>query len=109
MLKGFVNQILLTWRLLRDPRVPLWTKSIAFLGVIYILSPLDFIPDVFLIIGQLDDLGILLGGMRLFEALSPPYVVEEHRMALQQRGKPLETVNAPDYRIIDDSSDDSRA
>lgn len=105
MLQGLVNQLILTWRLLRDPRVPLWTKSIAFLGVIYILSPLDFIPDVFLVIGQIDDVGILLGGMRLFETLSPPHVVAEHRAALQRRGKPLETVDAPQYRIIDPKDD----
>jgi uncharacterized membrane protein YkvA (DUF1232 family) len=108
MLRGLVNQLILTWRLLRDPRVPLGTKSIAFLGVIYILSPLDFIPDVFLVIGQLDDLGILLGGMQLFEMLAPPHIVAEHRAAIQQRGKPLETVDAPQYHVID-SKDDRKA
>ena len=99
MLRAIIDQILMTWRLIRDPRVPLWTKAVPLLGIAYVLSPLDLIPDILIGIGQLDDLGIILGAMRLFESLAPGYVVDEHRQALARRDKPLEIVDAPRYRI----------
>ncbi|MBL8120644.1 MAG: DUF1232 domain-containing protein, partial [Anaerolineae bacterium] len=68
MLRAVMDQIRLTWRLLRDPRVPMITKLIPFLGLVYVVSPIDIIPDLIIGLGQLDDLGIILAGMRLFEA-----------------------------------------
>src|SRR5690606_21921319 len=94
-----VDQIRLTWLLIRDPRVPLWTKVIPFVGLAYIISPIDIIPDVLLGLGQLDDLGILLGGMRLFEAVVPDYIVVEHRAEIARSYKPLETINTSNYRV----------
>lgn len=36
----------------------LWILGAAILGVLYILSPLDLIPDVIPVLGWLDDLGV---------------------------------------------------
>lgn len=99
MLRGILDQVLLTFRLLFDSRVPFWAKLIGIAPVIYVISPIDFIPDVILGLGQLDDLGIILAGMRLFESVAPDYVVQEHREALGRRNKPLEVVDTPHYRV----------
>lgn len=101
--RKIVEQALLTWRLVRDPRVPLWAKLIPGLAVVYILSPIDIIPDVIIGLGQLDDFGLLLASMRLFEAVVPEYVVAEHRAAISSRNRPLETVAAPTWRVIDEN------
>lgn len=93
LLRAVIDRFLLTWRLMRDPRVPLWTKAIPVLGIAYVLSPLDFIPDFLIGLGQLDDLGILLLSMRLFEATVPAYVVEEHREAVKRRHEPLDVID----------------
>lgn len=99
MFRAFIDQLLLTWRLLRDPRVPLWSKIIPFLPLVYIISPLDFIPDVIIGLGQLDDLGLLIAGLRLFESSVPQYLVDEHREALVRRQQPIEVVDAPGYSV----------
>jgi uncharacterized membrane protein YkvA (DUF1232 family) len=99
MLRSIIDQLLVTWALLRDPRVPLWTKAIPILALGYVLSPIDLIPDIIIGLGQLDDIGIILGGMRLFEAVAPGYIVDEHRQAIARRHRPLEVVSAPKYRI----------
>lgn len=78
-LNTFWFSIRLTWRLLQDSRVPIWTKAIPVLTVLYILSPIDVIPDFLLILGQLDDIVILTAGFQLFERLAPFEIVEEHR------------------------------
>lgn len=57
----FVPNLLgLFWRLLRDVRVPWQSKVGLTLGFLYILSPLDAIPDVIPFFGELDDLAIFL-------------------------------------------------
>lgn len=79
---GLARQFRLAWRLLWDPRVPVWTKLVPFVSVLYILSPIDFIPDWFLGFGQLDDLGVLLVGIRMFTQLSPEEIVLQHLEAM---------------------------
>ena len=66
-------------RLLKDSRVPFSGKLAFGLALAYLISPLDVIPDfVFPIIGQLDDLGVLLAGARYLLRQTPPSVLDEH-------------------------------
>ncbi len=104
-----IHQLRLAWRLLRDPRVPGWTKLTPFVTLLYVLSPIDLIPDPILGAGQLDDLGLIFLGLWTFIALAPPEVVREHvaRMAGLRPGSPpppAESVDAPtvidaEYRV----------
>src|SRR5438067_13486906 len=73
----------LVWRLVNDPRVPAWVKlGIPLLTIVYVVSPIDLIPDRLIGPGQLDDLGVVLLAMTLMVKFSPPDVVEEHKRAL---------------------------
>lgn len=100
MLRALIDQLRLTWALLRDPRVPIWAKVIPVLGLVYVLSPLDFIPDVLIGLGQLDDLAIVIGGMRLFAAVVPQDIVEQHRAEIA--GKPLDVIPGTGYKVTPD-------
>jgi uncharacterized membrane protein YkvA (DUF1232 family) len=91
-----VRQGMLTWRLLRDGRVPIQAKLAFLLPLVYVISPLDFIPDFFLGIGQLDDLGILLIGMQLLQQLTPANILEEVRTGVRQ--STTETINVNGHR-----------
>ena len=77
-LAALVNRLRLVFRLLRDPRVPVYLKVIPFLSLIYVAMPIDLIPDMIPVLGQLDDLGIVALGVEAFIMLSPKYVVAEH-------------------------------
>ena len=72
------QQIRLAVRLMGDPEVPFYFKFVPFLGVLYVIMPIDLIPDVFLMAGQVDDIAILLAGAKLFIELAPPHVVARH-------------------------------
>lgn len=85
-LVGFIQTISLSIRLLRSAKVPTWTKVIPFLGLAYLIFPLDFIPDLIPGLGQLDDLTILLVALWAFMQLCPPAVVRE--MAGQPASSP---------------------
>ena len=70
------------WRLLRrvmkDRRVPLCAKLIIPALVLYLLSPIDIIPDFIPVLGYLDDLVVLALAVWAFSRLSDPAVVMEH-------------------------------
>ena len=81
-LADLARQIRLLWRLLNDPRVPTWVKTIPTVALIYLIFPIDLLPDPVLGLGQLDDLAVILLGLKLFRDLSPAGVVREHEADL---------------------------
>ncbi len=72
----------LVWRLLFDSRVPVFPKLIILAAIIYVISPIDLIPDVILGLGQLDDIGVAFLAIAVFIELCPRAIVEEHRRAI---------------------------
>ena len=94
---GFLSDIIknlkLTWRLLRDSRVPIWQKLIPPATLLYVISPIDFVPDAVLGLGQLDDLSIILLGIWGFIQLCPQDVVQEHLERLIAEMNPWRTVD----------------
>ncbi len=53
-------------RLVRDDRVPLSRKLLLAAAAAYLLSPVDFLPDVLPVLGHLDELALV---MLVFEKL----------------------------------------
>lgn len=101
-----VQTIQLVWRLMLDSRVPNWNKVVVPAALLYILSPIDLLPDLILGLGQVDDIGILMLSVRLFIDLCPPHVVEEHRRALGARNSrpdtPGDETIEGTYRVMDE-------
>jgi uncharacterized membrane protein YkvA (DUF1232 family) len=48
------------WKALLSPRTPPSAKVLVALGLIYGVSPLDLIPDLIPLLGQTDDIGVLI-------------------------------------------------
>ena len=80
------NFIKLYWRLLTDRRVPLLPKVILVAGIAYLIVPTDFLPDVFLPLGLLDDVAVLVLAARGFMALCPRRIVAEHVRLIDEGG-----------------------
>lgn len=88
------KQIRLLWSLFWDPRVPLWFKVLVLLiPLIYILLPTDFSPDAAPLLGQIDDIILVLLVLKAFLELVPRRVREE-----QERR--IESISAP-YKVLD--------
>jgi len=70
------DTVVLLTRLLRDDRVPLGAKAVTLLGVGYILSPIDLVPEVlFGPLGLVDDLLVLAATLsRLLHDVHPDVV-----------------------------------
>ena len=62
-----------------DPRTPWYAKGLVLLIVAYTLSPIDLIPDFVPVLGYLDDLIIVPGGLWLAIRMIPAEVLLEAR------------------------------
>jgi len=85
---GFIRevwqQVRLVYYLLRDPEVPFYWKLVPFVAILYLLWPVDFLPDVFVGLGQLDDLTALLVGAKVFIEMAPPHVVARYMEQIRE-------------------------
>lgn len=65
-------------RLMLDKRVPIRSKFIIPLGIIYMLSPIDIIPDFIIGLGWLDDIFAIVATVILFLLSIPSNILREH-------------------------------
>ena len=72
------NMVMLMGRLLKDARVPAAEKALFAAAIIYVISPLDLIPDVFPFIGQVDDLYVVALLLLRLVNRSDESVVRQH-------------------------------
>jgi len=85
----------LVWRLLRDQVSP-WLKMILPGTLLYLLLPIDFLPDLAPGLGQLDDIAVILLGVKLFIELCPQDIVRRHLREMS---------SVPgSYRVVDEES-----
>lgn len=72
------NFVVLLKRLVSDPRVPWKSKLILGGTIMYLVSPLDVIPDFVPGLGQLDDIVVALLALHSILNRVPDEVVVEH-------------------------------
>ncbi len=70
------DKVQLLWRFALDPNVP-WVKKAAAIGAfVYLISPLDAVPDVIPVGGLLDDVAVILFTVRMLADSLKQYVVD---------------------------------
>ncbi len=78
MLMFLPNMVKLLGNLLKDARVPTAEKALFLAAIVYVISPIDLIPDIFPFIGQIDDIYVVaLTLLRLLNRTDET-VVREH-------------------------------
>ena len=68
----------MVWGIIRDPRTPIGLKGMLAAALAYVVLPIDLIPDVIPILGQADDLTVLLLVLDMFIQNAPAEVRAEH-------------------------------
>lgn len=96
------------WGLMRDPRVPLPLKGLLVGALAYLVSPLDLIPDAIPVIGQADDLTVLLLVLDLFIRNAPPEVRAEHMRRAREGDADLDRDLAKLREVMGDRFDTIR-
>ena len=72
------NMVKLLGGLLKDARVPTAEKALFLAAIVYVISPIDFIPDIFPFIGQVDDIYVVALTLLRLVNRSDATVVREH-------------------------------
>lgn len=78
----------LMWHALRHPEAPPWLKWGAAGLVLYLLSPVDLIPDVLPFIGVIDDVVLLPLAMRWLLDRLPPHIRDQAEQRAGRRAAP---------------------
>jgi uncharacterized membrane protein YkvA (DUF1232 family) len=72
------NALKLLTRLVRDPRVSIRRKVPIAAAILYVMSPIDLIPDVLLGLGVVDDLVVMSLALNGLIANTEPEIILEH-------------------------------
>ena len=72
------NMAKLLGRLLKDVRVPTAEKALFVGAIVYVVMPLDLIPDIFPFIGQVDDIYVVALTLLRLVNRTDERVVREH-------------------------------
>jgi uncharacterized membrane protein YkvA (DUF1232 family) len=82
LLRTLLAELRIAVRLMREPAVPAMVKAVPAFAALYLISPLDLIPDLLPLIGQLDDIGVILAAVQGFIHLCPDTATAFHRAAV---------------------------
>lgn len=75
-IKGFKQLLLcalLLYALLLDADCPPWAKAVVVAALLYLLNPLDAVPDPLLWAGYIDDLAVLMGAVATLSKVIKPH------------------------------------
>ena len=72
------NLILLFKDLLKDPRVPRGPKVVLWIGIVWLLSPIDLLPEFLPVLGPLDDAVVAALVLRHLVHRAGADIVREH-------------------------------
>jgi uncharacterized membrane protein YkvA (DUF1232 family) len=105
-------------RLMLDSRVPLRLKGLILLALLYLLSPIDFLPDIVPLLTHVDDFLVMLLAIGLFLSQAPRMVVREHLRGTRfgpssdptpgPSSKSNPTVIEGSYRYVDEIDDEQK-
>ena len=59
------DKILILWDIMKDPAAAKGVKAVAIAALLYVVSPIDAIPDVIPVLGLTDDVGIVSLAIKL--------------------------------------------
>lgn len=77
--RSFKTEIRLTYYLMLDKRVAFYLKIPVFLALMYLIFPIDLIPDFFLFgLGYVDDLMLLYWAIQFFLRSAPDSLKQEY-------------------------------
>ena len=73
------------WFALRHPASPTWLKAGTALIVLYVVSPIDLLPDVLPVIGIVDDLVLVPLAIRWLLNRLPPEIADAGAVRAKRR------------------------
>ena len=117
MLRGLLTLLNMTgvprlvFRLMLDRRVPLGLKLILPAAVIYLILPLDIVPDILPAFGRIDDVLVILIALVMFLGMAPKEVLSEHLRGAPANDVPRDSdgkVIEGEYHRVEDDDEEAK-
>jgi len=89
MLTLFRKELLLAWAIVRDARTPWAAKLATVAAVLYVVSPIDLVPDWLVLLGWLDDGLIAYLLLQLAQKVVPPDLLAALKAKVGTRTGPV--------------------
>lgn len=86
--------------LVGDERIPVAVRLIFPLLVLYLSLPLDLVPDFIPVLGQVDDIVVLVVAVALLVRFTPMRVLEEH-LASHEAAAAAESAGMIDGEVVE--------
>lgn len=77
------RNLLVLWYACRNPVTPLRLKLATLLLAVYLVSPVDLVPDWFMLLGWIDDVTLLALGIPAILRMAPASVLQDARAAAE--------------------------
>lgn len=81
--------VLIMFFAFRHPKTPRYIKRFLMLAGLYVISPVDFVPDYLPIVGMVDDAVAMPAALYLLTNLLPPGVRRECELSASRAEKKL--------------------
>ena len=81
------DKVQLLWQFALDPNVPWEKKAVAIGALVYLISPLDAVPDLIPWGGLLDDVVVILQVARMLADFLKQYTVDFVREVTEEKSK----------------------
>ncbi|NEX60425.1 YkvA family protein [Noviherbaspirillum galbum] len=75
------REFVVLWYAFRHPGTPAGFKLLALLLGLYVLSPIDLVPDTIPILGWIDDVTLIAFGIPALLKLAPAGALQDARLA----------------------------
>jgi uncharacterized membrane protein YkvA (DUF1232 family) len=102
----FKKEIMMVWAMLRNPAAPGVSKIVALLAAVYIISPVDLVPDVLPILGWLDDGVISILLFKLAFKLLPKEMYESLKAQFKKKGSKVDSATSANFEPTKNAHDD---
>lgn len=76
-LRRFLDEFRIIRRVLIHPRVPWHAKAISGCAILYVVSPIQIIPNFIPVIGQMDDVLVVILALKYCRRVVPRSILEE--------------------------------
>ena len=91
-LLGLKNEIPTLWYAFFNKQIPLLSKIVLALSVLYVVSPVDFVPDFVAGLGILDDLILAPSLMMFAKKFIPEEIIDTSEQKAEQLNSKLKIV-----------------
>jgi uncharacterized membrane protein YkvA (DUF1232 family) len=85
----YLTEAVAMYYTMNDPRTPMQPKLVIAGSLLYLVSPVDVIPDAIPGVGQLDDMAVLLGALKfVYDMINPEHMKQAQAWLISQGIEP---------------------